>query len=121
MEGGGGAGGGPTGVTVPCGRATECDVDGGQFCCVPMTGGKSGECATNCQGNEATLACNEPDECPGQVCCLRDSMGNYTSSECRDEDDCFDATLCDPAADDCPPDSDCVQHPDMPPGYFYCD
>lgn len=116
-QGGGGAP--PTDVTVPCGAAvTPCDVDAGQSCCIDNNGASAGNCSGNCQGNQATLDCNEPADCPGQRCCLEAGGGDVSFSRC--EDSCGDETICDPANPDCGGGETCDQHPDMPPGYFYC-
>ena len=116
-QGGGGAP--PTDVTVPCGAAvTPCDVDAGQSCCIDNNGASAGNCSGNCQGNQATLDCNEPADCPGQRCCLEAGGGDVSFSRC--DDFCGDETICDPANPDCGGGENCEQHPDMPPGYFYC-
>ncbi|MBK6516905.1 MAG: hypothetical protein IPM79_21775 [Polyangiaceae bacterium] len=119
MGQGGGGGAPPTDVTVPCGAAvTPCDVDAGQSCCIDNNGASAGNCSGNCQGNQATLDCNEPADCPGQRCCLEAGGGDVSFSRC--EDSCGDETICDPANPDCGGGETCDQHPDMPPGYFYC-
>ncbi|NUP09018.1 MAG: hypothetical protein HOW73_23455 [Polyangiaceae bacterium] len=112
-----GTGGMPPGVEVPCGGET-CNVDAGEECCIDNDGAPFGTCKSNCAGFEASLECNEPADCPGQLCCLDDSGGNLDGSHCGDF--CGDEELCDPANPDCGG-GDCVQHPDLPDGYFFCD
>lgn len=120
MGGMGGMGGMPPVVDVPCGDGVGvCNVDAGESCCIPQDGASTGTCKNSCQGNEASLDCNEPADCPGQICCLNDSGPDWDSSRCQD--DCFDEVLCDPQNPDCGQFDDCIPHPDMPPGYFYCD
>lgn len=115
----GGMGGSPPVVEVPCGDGVPpCDIGAGESCCIDNNGASGGTCKSNCQGNEAALDCNEPADCPGQLCCLEAGGGDVSFSRC--EDSCSDETICDPANPDCGGNS-CVQHPDMPPGYFYCD
>lgn len=117
MGGNGGAGGNGIVNGIDCGNGDTCDVENGELCCINNNGATSGQCQTNCQGNEAGLACDEPLDCPGEVCCLNDSMGDYTSSQCQAM--CFDTLLC-TVDGDCDGGA-CVDATDLPPGILKCE
>lgn len=77
------SGGGP--IDVPCGSGGTCDVENSnEFCCISNNGGTNGNCNVDCNnGNEAQLECNEPDDCPGEVCCIdRPSATSVSDSQC---------------------------------------
>jgi hypothetical protein len=104
MGGMGGEGGGGIVNGVACGNGVTCDLDAGQVCCIPEDGGTVGTCKTSCAGNEATIECDEPADCPGvnEFCCA-DLSGNTQQIECHvgfcNSGDIF---LCGP-----PPDDEC--------------
>jgi hypothetical protein len=70
-------------VGVACGAMT-CTM--GDDCCVtPHGGGQPPDfsCDTSCGQGELTYACDGPEDCPGQHCCLYNSGFTYGSA-CQD-------------------------------------
>lgn len=73
-------GGGP--IDIPCGTGGTCDVDASEHCCIAKAGSANGTCATSsCNGSQAQLECNEPADCPGELCCI-DKPSDFVDSAC---------------------------------------
>ncbi len=128
----GGASGGPNddrvGV-IRCG-IDECQSDIGEMCCRQQDNVwcEIGQCT--CEGfacQSDSIACDGPEDCPGQVCCHDRSLlkGDVScEQECEggligigDKD-----VLCDPMAlDPCSDGEACVQSTALPQGFFICD
>jgi hypothetical protein len=100
---------------ITCGNMT---CSGQNVCCVSFQngGGQMGyECKDKCDGNQGTFACDGPEDCPGQHCCV-----GRTSSACAD--DCgFDSTAC-RTPSDCGGNDDCckTQYPNLNLCGFVC-
>lgn len=120
---GGDGGGGmpPTGDTVPCG-GEECDLDAGEVCCYDVDNGdvactQAGAC------NDATLACNGPQDCNnGDECCFVFNGQDLEGTECRDGCGGNSPEICDPDLDPdtCPGNDDCIDSMLLPDGWFRC-
>jgi hypothetical protein len=82
-------------VGVGCGNQT---CTGGNVCCVSIGGGGGMqlECKDNCGGNQATFACDGPEDCPGEECCFARS-GSTCDTSCG-----FGAQVACRSAQDCP-------------------
>ena len=71
----------------------------------------------SCGGNEAALTCNEPSDCPGQICCLVLAPNDsFDGSSCAGNCTGNDLTLCSDSGD-CGG-NDCQQNADLPDGYL---
>ena len=86
---------------IGCGNMT---CSGQNVCCVSFSGGggQTGfECKDKCDGNQGTFACDGPEDCPGQECCVgrtssacADSCGFGESTACRSPSDCSGGDQC---------------------------
>ena len=123
MGGMGGMGGqGGSGIVngIACGNGLVCDVENGEFCCIPEDGGTTGTCKTSCSNSEATIECDEPSDCTGvnEFCCA-DLSGNTQEVVCHvgfcDMGDIF---ICSPG-DDCGP-LTCMDTTDLPDPIMTC-
>jgi hypothetical protein len=118
VGGSGGEGGMPVVQEVPCGNGGTCD--GGDVCCVSENGSTNGSCQGSCNpGNEASLGCNEPSDCPDGVCCLVFNGRDYDAAECKARCGANDQEICDPETSE-PCVGDCEQVADLPAGYKTC-
>lgn len=100
----GDAGADATGV-VACAAAT-CSLGAGQICC--MENGPAPQCTTTCPSGDDSIACDGPEDCPGQVCCEGPfSTGSHaacaaecvlgrTIRVCHETSDCPDDAGCCP-------------------------
>jgi hypothetical protein len=68
------------------------------------------------------IACDEPADCPGQICCAHREVQNaaYDDVTCSSQCDDNDRVVCDPGAPMCPPGSSCQGSQLLPPGYYVC-
>lgn len=120
---GGGMGGAPPDVSVACPDAgNACAIEGNQRCCIRRSNLAEASCQTSsCPGNRITTRCDEPGDCPGQVCCANVFGGAVSSLGCRADCEGDSRTLCNPAAAmPCEGALDCLQDTQLPTGYFSC-
>jgi hypothetical protein len=84
----------------------SCSLEAGQICC--MLQGPAPTCTTACPVGSDSIACDGPEDCPGQVCCEGpDQTGSHATcaTECtpgRTVRVCHDATHCPAGASCCP-------------------
>lgn len=120
--GSGGAGGNPPGVTVTCGAMT-CNVSGGEICCVPQGMVASSMCfmGMTCPGmNVGEVSCDEPGDCPGQVCCGNFTGGGYSQVSCQNScNGGGNVIICNTTAD-CTGNDTCQTSSFLPMGYMVC-
>ena len=103
---------------VACGSA-RCSLAAGELCCDDYQSPPT--CTTSCPATFDGLACDGPEDCPGQKCCGSVDSDGATRSAC--------ATTCaqGPASALCHADSDCGMglrccpvNPDLYPGVNDC-
>ena len=118
MGGAGGQGGGGIVNGIGCGNGVVCDVENGEFCCIPDGGGTVGTCKTSCLGNEAPIECDEPSDCGGGFCCA-DLSGGTQEVVCQGGP-CSggDIFLCSPG-DECGP-LTCMDATNLPDPIMTC-
>lgn len=111
-----GGGGSPPVGDLPCGDGGLC----AQACCIDEDGASDGTCEPSCGSNEGELRCDEPSDCPGQVCCLHIASGNgdIEDSTCSDSCTGNDLTICSDSGD-CDG-NNCDPNNDLPDGYNTC-
>lgn len=117
----GGEGGTPPVLEVPCGSGGTCDLGAGDVCCISENGDTDGSCDGSCNpGNEASLECNEPSDCPGDdVCCLVFNGSDYDAATCKASCEGTDEVVCDPETSE-PCSGSCQQVADLPAGFKTC-
>jgi hypothetical protein len=107
---------------VTCGSA-QCSGASSDICCIKYSG-SGGATSQVCQKTDdcegARLACDEPTDCPGAVCCLSNALvvqGDPPRTKCDSKcDGSKDSPVCDPAVG-CATGT-CTQHPLL--GIYYC-
>ncbi len=111
---------GGTGPFIECGGET-CDVSLNQVCCVDSPGSASCEVG-GCSGNDVPVECDEQADCPGEICCVFETGGSPDSIECSPTcDGQSQDPICMGSGDPiCMTPTMCVQSPDLPSGYEYC-
>lgn len=111
----------PDGPTVFC-AGLPCEA--GSVCCYHASDASQDHCAPECAATDewSTIACNGPDDCPGQECC-----GNYDNQQgwgdvmCAPQCSTFQVELCfeDPSACDSGAQA-CLPSQGLGVGYSYC-
>lgn len=114
-----GVGGMGPGVVVDCFGA-DCDVDGGEVCCVANAAMGACEAAPCDSGGDIPISCDSQADCPGEICCVHFFQGDVTSVECSANCSGQNADPLCSASDPCQFGL-CVPHADLPGGYLYCD
>jgi hypothetical protein len=96
-------------IGVGCGNQT---CSAGNVCCV---GGPPGnmqlECKDKCDGNQATFACDGPEDCPGKDECCFSRAGSSCDTSCGfgEQVACRSAQDCPSSGDQCCP----TQYPNV--------
>ncbi len=101
---------------VACGGA-QCAAS--DICCINFGSTSSQVCQTGDGCDGARLACDEPSDCPGAVCCMSNATfgGDPPRTKCDSKcDGAKDSQVCDPAVG-CSTGT-CTQHPLI--GIYYC-
>jgi hypothetical protein len=115
----GGMGGMAPTLSVPC-ETTPCDVSGNGICCLPTMGGAQCITTGSCTGQRYPVTCNEPADCPGQVCCGDFSINNYTLLECRSTCIGLGEVIICSSNNDCGGGDTCQNSQFLPSGYQVC-
>jgi hypothetical protein len=104
---------------VAC-ATTACDVSSGGYCC--LTGTDQGDCnpAQDCGGGETRVECDEPGDCPQQICCGTFDGGMYTQLVCADSCNGFGSVVVCDGNGDCSGNDDCLDSQYLPNGYTVC-
>jgi hypothetical protein len=126
MGGGGGGGmggmGGTPVVNVLCDDAQSlCNTAGDAKCCLPQGMGAPMCIPSGMCGNNTTrVECDEPSDCPGQICCGTFSMGDYQVLQCQNScNGGGQIIVCDNNGD-CSGNDTCGQSGLLPTGYQIC-
>ena len=126
---------GPPDLGVACNfgdSGAVCAV--GQVCCVPFPGGPSQAKCTlpvDCKPSSTTVACDNPFDCPGQICCgyYDFAKQHYTSVGCTatcpklgtaSNDDWYIFCKPDGGASQCPQGVACTASQSLKP-FYVCD
>lgn len=98
-------------IDVPCGNGAgvieDCAV--GEICCLNTESAAQDHCGPSCGADDYDLKCNEPSDCPGQICCgqfddlFEDFLGVISCASscaypnerlCVTDDDCDGGQVC---------------------------
>ncbi|MBZ0116067.1 MAG: hypothetical protein K8H88_03655 [Sandaracinaceae bacterium] len=89
--------GNPGGPGVMCGTMTCSDP---QVCCTTFAmGAVTMTCTDSSMCMGATVSCDGPEDCPGQVCCAMRTPGGGGGTACVDAAECQFGQLCRTMAD----------------------
>ena len=111
--------GGSAGLAVKC-DVTPCDVSDGAVCCLP-TAGRAPVCDDNgmCDASDTIVTCDEPSDCPGEVCCAVHTGTEFATVQCQSTcADSLNFIVCDDPAE-CMAPMTCQQSL-LPTGYKVC-
>ena len=103
--------------------STPCDVSSGGYCCLPDQGSPSCHASGNgCAGGETQVECDEPGDCPGQVCCGTFDGQNsmYTELVCADSCNGPGSVIICDGNGDCSGNDTCQSSNYLPSGYTIC-